>query len=41
MMVATMDGLLLHALTTPHDDYQTWGPVWMAMLASLAAELGD
>ncbi|WP_420174677.1 TetR/AcrR family transcriptional regulator [Luteococcus sp. OSA5] len=38
MTVAAMDGLILHALTGPHEDLQRHGPAWMAQLARVAAE---
>lgn len=37
MVIAAMDGMILHALTGPHDDYVTFGPAWMATLARVGA----
>lgn len=36
MVIAAMDGLILHALTEPHSDYQAYGPAWMSLLAQVA-----
>lgn len=36
LCVAAMDGMILHALTVPHEDFQRFGPAWMAMLAETA-----
>lgn len=41
MTIAAMDGLILHALSTPHADYTTHGPAWMALLARVAVDFGD
>lgn len=38
LTIAAMDGLILHALTTPHPDYARLGPAWVAALAELAAD---
>lgn len=42
LAIAAMDGLILHALTAPHEDLRRHGPAWMAHLARAAADFpGD
>ncbi len=40
LMSAAMDGIMLHALSSPHPAYQQWGPEWMARMAVESRRLG-
>lgn len=41
VMAAAVDGLMLHALSSPHADYLTWGPRWVARIGAEAARLAE
>lgn len=40
LISASIDGLLLHALSSPHPDYATWGQEWTGLLGVAATMLG-
>lgn len=40
LIAASMDGVLLHALSCPHPDYAAHGPEWTGLLGQAGAALG-
>ncbi len=40
MMASAMDGLLLHSLSSPHGDYETWAAEWIGRIGVEGSELG-
>lgn len=40
LISASIDGILLHALSAPHPDYARWGEEWTGLLGVAAVNLG-
>ncbi|WP_203567371.1 TetR/AcrR family transcriptional regulator [Aestuariimicrobium ganziense] len=41
LVIASMEGLMLHALSSPHPDFVRWGPEWTGLLGVAASLLGS
>lgn len=41
LISASIDGILLHALSAPHEDYARWGQEWTGLLGVAAVSLGS
>lgn len=40
MIAAAIDGLLLHSLSSPHADYETWAAEWIGRMGVEGSQLG-